>query len=216
MRAVYNHQKTDRSSFRHSSGGAFAIHFPGLAAGLALCLLAAGILLPGPAGAGEIPYSAVFTESPSVTRSPFRDQRWSADPQLQFGDGSSLRTSRLQLGLGTDLGLPLREGAAPEDAMLRIWRLYANMPRTSVEFIASDNADRTTHDREGGVIGMVSTDFDILLQLTDNLQIVSRGSLIYLPFENEVGFNGFGLLDEKYSLAGDFDEIGRASCRERV
>ncbi|MDX9982544.1 MAG: hypothetical protein RBU25_21160, partial [Lentisphaeria bacterium] len=187
MRAVYNPQKTDRSSFRHSSGGGLAIHSSGLAAGLALCLVAAGMLLPGSARAGEIPYSAVFTESPSVTRSPFRDQRWSADPQLQFGEGSSLRASRLRLGLDTDLGLPLHEGTAPEDAMLRIWRLYANMPRTYVELIASDNADRTNHDRKGGVIGMVATDFDILLQLTDNLQIVSRGSLIYLPFENEVG-----------------------------
>lgn len=203
MRAVYNQKATRRPSFRHSSGGGIPLHC--LAAGLGLCLLAAGLLLPGQAAGQEIPYSAVFTESTSVTRSPFRDQRWSADPQLQFGQGASLRTSRLQLGLDTDLGLPLKEGPAPEDAMLRLWRIYANMPRTSVEFIASDNADRTTHNRKGGVIGMVSTDFDILLQLTDNLQIVSRGSLIYLPFENEVGLHGFGLLDDRFGLAGEID-----------
>lgn len=204
MRAAFNQASVDRSSFRHSSGGGIS-HLPKLATGITLCLLVAGVLLPGQARGGEIPYSAVFNESPSVTRSPFLDQRWSADPQLQFGEGSSLRTSRLSLGLGTDLGLPLKAGTAPEDAMFRIWRLYANMPRTSVEFIASDNADRTTHNRHGGVIGMVSTDFDILLQVTDNLQIVSRGSFIYLPFENEMGFSGFGLLNDEFGLGGDVD-----------
>jgi hypothetical protein len=161
------------------------------------------MVLPGRVVGQEIPYSSVFTESASVGSNPFRNQLWSADPQLQFGQGSAFRATHLSLGLNLGLDLPLQRSAPPEDAMLRLGPLYANMPRTYMDIIASDNADRTNHDRHGGVIGMVASDFDILLRLTDSFHIAAKGSFIYLPFENQVGFSGFGFFDESAGLNGD-------------
>lgn len=192
MRAASIHERAVSPSPRRVAGGTYFSRLLGGAGNrFAGCLVLAALLLPSLAGSVEIPYDALFVEeSPTITRSPFRDQEWSADPQLKVGQGS-LRASRLRLGIDTDLDVPLREAPPPDDAMLRIWRLYANMPRTYFELIASDNADRTKHDRKQGAIAMLATDFEVLLQLTENLQIVSRGRFVYLPFEGQGGFQGF-------------------------
>lgn len=187
MRAVHTYNTDERLAPERSGGSGRGLP---LLAWLVVALLGLASAVPVSAQSGSedgIPYSAVFSETAQVGQNPLRGQLWSVDPFLKVGD-ADLRATRLSLN--TSLSLPVKVGSAPQDAMFHLGPLYLNFPRSSLELIASDNANREKDDRESGVIGMLSTDFNLLLQLTENLQIRTRGRLIYLPFEGKVGLEG--------------------------
>ncbi len=187
MRAVHTYNTDERLVSERSGGSGRGLPLVVWSV-VALLGLAGAVPVAAQSGGEDgIPYSAVFSETAQVGQNPLRGQLWSIDPYLKVGD-ADLRATRLSLN--TTLNLPVKVGSAPRDAMFHLGPLYLNFPRSSLEFIASDNADREKDDRESGVIGMFSTDFNLLLQLTDSLQIRTRGRFIYLPFEGKAGFVG--------------------------
>lgn len=199
MRAVCSYERDGRLSPKLPvPGGAGAVFLTRLA----VALVAISASLCAQDGGSGIPYSAVFNETTSITDSPFRGQFWSADPQLKVGD-DELRVSRVSLGAHAGLRTPFHYRTAPTDAMFRFWRLYANFPRTYFELIATDNANLTENNREGGVIAMLASDFDLLIQVTDYFQVTAGGRFIYLPFEGEIGMEGSGFLDGDAGLSGN-------------
>ena len=160
--------------------------------------------LPGQPTDLEIPYSSVFRDTGGWPQDPLRNVDWNTDPNIKVGD-DSLRFATAGLGLGTNLDLPFDLSGPPPDAMFRFWRLYLDIPSTYLEIIASDNADQTKNDREKGIIAVVSTDFNIYLQLTERLQLTAAGRYIYLPFANTGGFQGSSFFNESFGAGADVD-----------
>ena len=154
----------------------------------------------------EIPYSSVFRQSVGPVYLPAKDFRWGTDPVLRFGDGViQFPTADLSLGLNSSIDTPFHLSPPPQDAMFRFWNIYLDIPSSSIELIASDNANQTKHDREKGVIAAVTTDFDITVQLGERLQLTASGSYIYLPFESTGGFQGNSLFGEGLGTDADID-----------
>jgi len=152
----------------------------------------------------EVPYSSVFRESGNWASDPLRDMNWSTDPQFKIGNGA-LQVGQAGFGLGTTLDTPFRLSGPPQDAMLRLWRLYLDIPQSYAEIIATDNGDQTRDDREKGIIGLVATDFRVHLQLSERLHLTASGRYVYLPFEGTGGFQGSGFFGDGFNAKADID-----------
>jgi hypothetical protein len=137
-----------------------------------------------------IPARTIFRDKGAPYYDNLRDL--SVSPEVRASD--SLR-------LSTNIDLPdfrgsfplLQRGFAPEEADLKIGPIYFKLRHLSAAVLASDNIEHSEDDRESDVIGIVSVGGQILAQLSEGFQIAASGTFVYLPFEGEAGFNGFGL-----------------------
>lgn len=155
-----------------------------------------------------IPFSQLMSEEFGEPAAPysglFREQRISVDPKFKLG-GARFNTRLLEASAGPELGVPfLNGGFAPTDGyQLKIGPLYGRVGSVSFLFLASDNVNQVDEngDRESGAISVAEMALEARLQLTEGLFVDIGGSLIWLPFENEIGFAGFGM-DDNFNAAG--------------
>ncbi len=99
------------------------------------------------------------------------------------------------------LRLPLLQiGVRPEDAEIKLGRLYFDFRSLTIGYLASDNIDQSQLTRNWGHVMVVRAEMALLYQLTDQLQLAVAGEIGWLPFSNQVGFTD-PLLDLELSLA---------------
>lgn len=110
----------------------------------------------------------------------------------------SVQTSSIQAN--TNFGLPLvasfpliERGFEPQDADLKFGPVFFKLQGLSAGVLWSDNINLTETNRESGTIGIVTLSAAVIAQLTEGLRIAISGSLVYLPFKNEIGIAGFGV-----------------------
>lgn len=102
------------------------------------------------------------------------------------GTTGSFRTS---LPLKPLVRLPLFEwGDKPEDAELKLGRLYLDLFTLSGSVLYSDNVARQEVDRDAEAIGIVRLQGRVIAQITETMRFGAAGTVAWLPFENKVGF----------------------------
>lgn len=135
-----------------------------------------------------VSYSRIFRN----TGAPY------TDPLNPIAVTPSIRTSSVQanatVGLPLVASFPLIErGFEPQDADLKLGPVFFKLQGVSAAVLWSDNINLTETNRESGTIGIVTISGAIIAQLTEGLRAAISGSLVYLPFKNEIGIAGFGI-----------------------
>lgn len=170
----------------------------------------------------ENPQNAAPTQTVEV-RSPSEheptvlefDQRlygtrnYTVDPAFRAGNIGSLDLPSLSLALEmptvsswTDVDLPFVESIKPEDALVHLGPFKLDADRAVAALVLTDNAGRTHGDRDATMVSIIGIEgIRAIWELTDNTQIALEGDLIALPFEDEMGLNGFGLRRDTLALA---------------
>jgi hypothetical protein len=87
----------------------------------------------------------------------------------------------------------LQRGFSPKDADVKVGPLYFKLRQLSLSLLATDNEELTEKDRDSELIGVVTLAGAAYAQITEGLRIATAGSLLWLPFDNQIGFVGFGL-----------------------
>ena len=106
--------------------------------------------------------------------------------RLGYGQGQV----QAALPLAPQLNIPLLEWQArPEDAQLRLGRFYLQFRALSASVLASDNIDQTENNRRFGTISAVRLEMQAYIQLLENLRLAAGGTIVWLPFRNEIGFD---------------------------
>lgn len=92
--------------------------------------------------------------------------------------------------------IPLIErGFRPEDAEIKIGNLYVDVRAVDGTILVSDNINATEQTRKAGAISIATMSVALLYQINEGLQLATAGKLVWLPFRNEAGINGFGITD---------------------
>ena len=154
----------------------------------------------------HFPYEHGFV---NYDRGLFRPRSTSMDPEFKIGPGRlQLPAPYATLGaLGAALradidSLLLQRGFKPEEAMLRLGPFYGDISSVTTAVLASDNVNQTQHDREAGMIGIISlNDIAIVGQFFEGFRLAVAGDFVMLPFEGKMGLNGFGLDRDVLDLA---------------
>lgn len=136
-------------------------------------------------------------------------RNYSVDPAFRAGDVASLDLPSLKLALEmpsvsswTDVDLPFVEGVKPEDALVHLGPFKLDADRAVASVIFTDNAERTRHDRDATAVSVVGIEgIRAIWELTDSTQLALEGDFIMLPFENEMGLNGFGMRRDTLAFA---------------
>ena len=122
---------------------------------------------------------------------------------LGFGEGfnpnlGSLHGSLSVGGIGTNFYYApfLRRAPAPEDANLKIGPIYLDFNSLQADFLYTDNVNLTTKARRSETMAIIALNMTLIAQITDDLQFLVNGSLIYLPLQNQV------VLTESSALEG--------------
>ena len=103
--------------------------------------------------------------------------------------GGTQGNLRVSAPLGPQVRLPLLEWSGkPEDAELKLGRLYLDLFTLSGSVLYSDNVAQREVDRDAEAISIVRLQGRMILQLTETLRFAAGGTVAWLPFENEIGF----------------------------
>jgi hypothetical protein len=154
--------------------------------------------------AGEVKASQYVSDPGAPYENYFRnfDAGLGASPKLGPGRATvGLGPFNLSPGVNT----PVNRGFRPEDSELKIGNFYLDIKSLRGSLLFSDNVNLTENNRKSDVTGSLALGLRALYQLNDGLQFAVEGDLVYLPFENRAGVNGFGLIDPfaKFALNGN-------------
>jgi hypothetical protein len=141
-----------------------------------------------------LPYSQILRDTEPPYENMFRDIRAGGRITEKIGPGDA--SVQANLFTGPRMNLPLASrGTRPEDAEFKLGRFYLDLEALSASLLYSDNVDLTEEDRKDAVIGIIRLTGTVLFQITDNLRLAARGTLVWLPFRGEFGVAGFGVGD---------------------
>ena len=146
---------------------------------------------------GGIPVSRIVGDTGMPYENVFRNQRVLGGTQSpKMGPGGTL-TFGLPGGLlSSGASLPfVTRGFSPSDAMIKLGRFYMDVGPLSGSVLWTDNQNRSSVNRESGIISVARLEFRGLIQWNEGLQFAIRGAAIWLPFQNKAGLDGFGLFD---------------------
>lgn len=97
---------------------------------------------------------------------------------------------RGSLPLAPQFGVSLLEWQArPEDAQIQLGNLYLQFRALSAQLLVSDNVDQTEINRRAGAVSIVRLELMTYVQILENLRVAFGGSVVWLPFRNEIGFD---------------------------
>ncbi len=147
---------------------------------------------------GAVPVSRVIADPGVPYQNVIRNQRIFGNSKApKVGDGGTLRFGLPGTGLSSGSSFPfVYRGFAPADASLKLGRFYLDLGGpVSLSFLWTDNQNRSATTRESGLISVARFNIRALIQWSEGLQFSTRGALIWLPFQNEAGLDGFGIFD---------------------
>ncbi|MGB0578603.1 MAG: hypothetical protein ACPGVU_02775 [Limisphaerales bacterium] len=103
--------------------------------------------------------------------------------------GGTRGSLRMSAPLGPQVSLPLFGRAGkPEDAELKLGRLYLDLFTLSGSVLYSDNVEQSRDNRDGEAIGIVRLQGALIFQITETMRLAAGGTVAWLPFENQIGF----------------------------
>ncbi|MBL6764309.1 MAG: hypothetical protein ISQ14_05085 [Verrucomicrobiae bacterium] len=103
--------------------------------------------------------------------------------------GGTQGNLRASTPFGPQVRLPLFEwGGSPEDAEIKLGRLYLDLFTLSGSVLYSDNVDRAEVNPRGGAVSVVRLQGRMILQITETMRLAAGGTVAWLPLENEIGF----------------------------
>ncbi|MEK9983661.1 MAG: hypothetical protein VW879_02870 [Opitutae bacterium] len=111
-------------------------------------------------------------------------------------------------GFNTNLDLDAFElpfferGMGLDEADITLGPLGINFQDVRTSVLFSDNINMGDHDEEDGTLGIATLGFSIIFQPFESLHLMFRGDLVALPFEKDIGLNGFGLQDPTRAALG--------------
>lgn len=106
---------------------------------------------------------------------------------IKVGPGTGL--TRVATPIGLNWGVPLLQWQfRPEDAEIKIGNFYLDFRTLSGSLLYSDNATHSDPARESGFISMIGWSFAVMFQATEHLRLAVGMQMVYLPFENKLGF----------------------------
>ena len=91
------------------------------------------------------------------------------------------------LGVNTPF---IEQGAEPENADIKAGPIFIKFHDLDGLLLYSDNYQHRQTDRKSELLALIRLNLSVIAQLTDNLQFVASGSIIYLPLQNQLGFTG--------------------------
>jgi hypothetical protein len=104
--------------------------------------------------------------------------------------GGTRGSLRMSAPMGPQVQIPLFEwGGKPEDAELKLGRLYLDLFTLSGSVLYSDNVAQNEVERDAEAIGIVRLQGRMILQVTETMRFGAGGTVAWLPFENEIGFS---------------------------
>jgi hypothetical protein len=163
----------------------------------------------GLAASGELTASKIIKDPGAPYENVFRDfgVGLGASPKVGPGQG------RVQAGpfnLGLDADSPLNRGFRPEEAEIKIGDFYLDVRELRASMLFSDNVNRTQNNRKSDVAAAVTLGLSAMYQFTEGLRVAVSGAVIYLPIENKIGVQGFGLVDPFLRFNIDGGALARA------
>ncbi len=158
---------------------------------------------------GDLKASQVIQDPGAPYENVFRDFNAGigASPKLGPGNG------RIQAGpfnLGANADTPLTRGFKPEEAELKLGNFYLDIRELRASLLYSDNAKLSETNREGDVMAAITLGLTGMYQVTEGLRIAVSGAVIYLPLDNRIGLQGFGLVDPFARFELDGGTLARA------
>ncbi|MDB6058183.1 MAG: hypothetical protein JWO95_2027 [Verrucomicrobiales bacterium] len=115
---------------------------------------------------------------------------------ISAGTGISLRPL---FGISGDTRR-FRRGA-PTNEILQAGPFFIRVQDVEAALLVSDNVNFTPHNAKWGAIAELKVRIAAILQISPMWRLSVSGSLIYLPFSNEFGVEGFGIGDALGVLA---------------
>ena len=111
-------------------------------------------------------------------------------------------------GLSDDLRTLHHE--RPTNAVLQAGPFFVQLNEVDAGLLVSDNVNLTSKNAEWGAIAELRMRLSAILQISPTWRLVVSGSIIYLPFENEFGVEGFGVRDGLGFIADEkFEPVTR-------
>lgn len=143
------------------------------------------------------------------TRDPFQSgvTTPNVDATLQ-SDNAQIQFRTALPDVGNRFNL-LGRGFAPEDADVKVGPVYFKLRALTGAILASDNANHSSTDQESGAIAIAQISGSVMAELAEGIRIAASGSLVWLPFKGEFGFQSGALVDD---LRVSDLELGRAQA----
>jgi hypothetical protein len=117
---------------------------------------------------------------------------------MQFGTGIVLRPL---FGIGDDLRR--FRAAAPTNGVFQAGPFYLQFYDLTGALLVSDNVNFTPKKAKWGAIAEFRLRMAAILQINPTWRLIVSGSIIYLPFKNEFGVEGFGIGDAAGFIADE-------------
>jgi hypothetical protein len=83
----------------------------------------------------------------------------------------------------------------PTNSLIQAGPLYVVAQDLTAALLVSDNVNFTPHNEQWGAIAELRLRLAGILQIAPTWRLIVSGSVIYLPFDNEFGLEGFGIGD---------------------
>ena len=146
---------------------------------------------------GGVPVTRLVSDPGMPYENVFRNQAiLGGTKQPKVGPGGRLSFGLPGAAMSSGMQLPfVTRGFSPSDATLKLGRFYMDVGPLSGSVLWTDNKNRSSTDRQTGIISVARLEFQGLVQWNEGLQFAIRGAAIWLPFQNEAGLDGFGLFD---------------------
>lgn len=85
--------------------------------------------------------------------------------------------------------------AAPTNELLQVGPFFVKVHDVAAALLVSDNVNFSSHNAQWGAIAELKVRMSAILQISPAWRLAVSGSIIYLPFDNEFGVEGFGIGD---------------------
>lgn len=150
----------------------------------------------------SVDQEAIFTQP--AMRKDFRAV------DFEVGPASNRSSMLMSLGEGFNTNLDLEafdlpffeRGMGLDEADLALGPFGINFHEVRTSVLFSDNIDMAEDNEDAGILGIATLGFSFIFQPFEGLHLMFRGDLVALPFEKEIGFNGFGLQDPANAALG--------------
>jgi hypothetical protein len=119
-----------------------------------------------------------------------REYAHAGNTSATFGTGLNMRPL-----FGFSGGLGRFRGGPPASEIFQAGPFFLRVHDVEAALLVSDNVNFTSKDAQWGAIAQLKMRLSAILQISPAWRLTVSGSIIYLPFVNEFGVEGFGLGD---------------------
>lgn len=145
--------------------------------------------VPVPVGRMGTSPTPLEQQAESVEQSRIFTRLGSGLPFLPAKVGPVGGIGGFRVALSQRVKVPLFEvGVRPEDAEIKLGRLYLDWRTVTLAYLVSDNVEQSLNNRRVGHVMVVRSELALILQVTDTVRLALGGEVGWLPFRNEVGF----------------------------